>query len=114
MTRETGRTRRAGGQAQPSGGDGQGSRPPWRDDRVWQAGFLIGSALGAAAAVVGRRAERAARRGLVDWREVERIAIGRLGKASGALSTAELRATEPAYADAMARIVPALSTALGT
>ena len=47
-------------------------RPPWRDDRVWQAGFLIGSALGAAATIAGRRAEKAARRGLVDWPEVER------------------------------------------
>ena len=36
------------------------ARPSWRDDRVWQAGFLIGSALGAAATVVGRRAERSA------------------------------------------------------
>jgi hypothetical protein len=36
--------------------------PAWRDDRVWQAGFLIGSALGAAATVVGRHAERSARR----------------------------------------------------
>jgi coenzyme F420 biosynthesis associated uncharacterized protein len=86
----------------------------WRDDRVWQAGFLIGSALGAAAAVMGRRAERAARRGLVDWREVERIAIGRLVSAPGALDAAELRASEPAYQEAMARIVPALSAALGT
>ena len=50
-------------------------RPAWRDDRVWQAGFLIGSALGAVATVAGRRAEKVARRGLVDWPEVERIAI---------------------------------------
>ena len=42
-------------------------RPAWRDDRVWQAGFLVGSALGAAATVLGRRAERSARQGLVDW-----------------------------------------------
>ena len=94
-----------------SGGRG-GSRPGWRDDRVWQAGFLIGSALGAAATVVGRHAERAARRGLVDWPEVERIAIGRLAHAPGGLTAAELRASEPAYAHAMARIVPALSDAL--
>jgi len=89
-------------------------RPAWRDDRVWQAGFLIGSALGAAATVVGRHAERSARRGLVDWPAVERIAIGRLRNAPGSLSAAELAATEPAYAAAMTRIVPALSTALGT
>ena len=29
-------------------------RPAWRDDRVWQAGFLVGSAIGAAATVLGR------------------------------------------------------------
>lgn len=89
-------------------------RPAWRDDRVWQAGFLIGSALGAVATVAGRHAEKAARRGLVDWPEVERIAIDRLRAAPGTLDTAELRATEPAYAAAMARIVPALTEALGS
>ena len=89
-------------------------RPAWRDDRVWQAGFLIGSALGAVATVAGRHAEKAARRGLVDWPEVERIAIGRLRAAPGTLDPAELRATEPAYAAAMARIVPALTEALGS
>ena len=94
-------------------GDPAGRRSPWRDDRVWQAGFLIGSALGAAATVAGRRAERAARRGLVDWPEVQRIAIGRLASAPGSLTAAELREVEPAYAAAMARIVPALSGALG-
>jgi hypothetical protein len=83
-------------------------RPSWRDDRVWQAGFLIGSALGAAATIAGRRAEKAARRGLVDWPEVERIAIGRIHAAPGSLDPAELRAAEPAYAAAMARIVPAI------
>ena len=100
--------------ARPDDPAGRRRGPAWRDDRAWQAGFLIGSALGAAAAVVGRRAERAARRGLVDWREVERIAIGRLASAPGALTPAELRATEPAYAEAMARIVPALAAALAT
>jgi len=97
----------------PRGGRGP-SRPAWRDDRVWQAGFLIGTAVGAVATVVGRHAERAARRGLVDWSVVERIAIGRLSAAPGALEPAELRAAEPAYAEAMRRIVPALSAALGT
>ncbi len=85
----------------------------WRDDRIWQVGFLLGSALGAAATVVGQRAERSARRGLVDWPAVERIAVGRLHSAPGRLTAAELQASEPAYADAMARIVPALSSALG-
>jgi coenzyme F420 biosynthesis associated uncharacterized protein len=86
----------------------------WRDDRAWQAGILIGSALGAAATVVGRHMERRAREGLVDWATVERLAIGRLDRAPGALSAQELAASEPDYAAAMARIVPALSTALGT
>jgi coenzyme F420 biosynthesis associated uncharacterized protein len=89
-------------------------RPAWRDDRVWQAGFLIGSALGAVATIAGRRAEKAARRGLVDWPTVERVAIGRLQSAPGTLDAAELRAAEPAYAAAMARIVPALTVALGS
>ncbi len=107
--------RRAG---RPGGRGAMSSRsdrgPAWRDDRVWQAGFLIGSALGAAATVVGRRAEQSARNGLVDWPGVERIAIARLARAPGTLTPAELAAAEPAYAAAMARIVPALSAALDT
>src|SRR6478736_1112227 len=92
-----------------------GRGPSWRDDRVWQVGFLLGSALGAAATVAGRRAERTAREGgLVEWPEVERIAISRLNGARGTLTPAELAAAEPAYADAMTRIVPALTTALGS
>jgi coenzyme F420 biosynthesis associated uncharacterized protein len=87
---------------------------PRRDDRLWQAGFLVGSALGAAVTVLGRRAERSARRGLVDWTQVESVAIGRLRKAPGSLSPAELRASEAAYAAAMAVVVPRLSSALGT
>ncbi len=85
-----------------------------RDDRAWQAGFLVGSALGAAATLIGRRAERSARRGLVDWPAAERIAVARLARAPGTLSAEEMRAAEPAYAEAMARIVPRLSAALGT
>jgi coenzyme F420 biosynthesis associated uncharacterized protein len=89
------------------------NRGAWRDDRVWQAGFLVGSALGAAATVLGRRAERAARQGLVDWPAAERVAVQRLRAAPGRLTPAELAATEPVYAAAMARIVPRLSEALG-
>ena len=88
--------------------------PAWRDDRLWQAGFLVGSALGAAATVLGRRAESVARRGLVDWSRAERIAADRLRSAPGTLTAAELQATEADYAAAMARIVPRLSAALGT
>jgi coenzyme F420 biosynthesis associated uncharacterized protein len=94
---------------------GRGSDgPAWRDDRIWQAGFLVGSALGAAATVLGRRAERVARQGLVDWPRAERIAADRLRKAPGSLSPAELDATEATYAAAMEVIVPRLSEALGT
>ncbi|HET9456221.1 MAG TPA: zinc-dependent metalloprotease, partial [Candidatus Limnocylindrales bacterium] len=94
---------------------GRGSAgPAWRDDRLWQAGFLVGSALGAAATVLGRRAEKAARQGLVDWRRAETFAIERLRSAPGALSKDELRASEADYAAAMDRIVPHLSAALGT
>jgi len=118
MSDRDGRTGRAGSGGRAgrgrTRGSGDDSRPSWRDDRIWQAGFLLGSALGAAATVAGRHAEKAARRGLVDWPEVERIAIGRLAKAPGALDEAELHASEPAYAEAMARIVPALTAALGS
>ncbi|MGZ9160038.1 MAG: zinc-dependent metalloprotease [Candidatus Limnocylindrales bacterium] len=86
----------------------------WRDDRAWQAGVLIGSALGAAATVVGRRMERTAREGLVDWPAVERLAVARLARAPGTLDPETLRAAEADYAEAMAKIVPALSAALGT
>jgi coenzyme F420 biosynthesis associated uncharacterized protein len=98
----------------PRRGGAATNRNGWRDDRVLQAGFLVGTAIGAAATVIGRRAERAARRGLVDWNQAERIAIARLRNAPGALTPDELRATEPEYAVAMATIVPRLSQALGT
>lgn len=84
------------------------------DDRVWQAGLVVGAAFGAAVTVLGRRAERSARQGLVDWSTVERIATDRLRRAPGALPPSELRAAEGRYADAMARVVPALSSALDT
>jgi coenzyme F420 biosynthesis associated uncharacterized protein len=86
----------------------------WRDDRVWQVGFIVGSALGAAATVLGRHVERHARRGLVDWPGVERYAVQRLRHAPGRLSVEELAAAAPHYGKAMARIVPRLSEALGT
>jgi len=91
-----------------------GGRPAWRDDRVWQAGFLVGSALGAAATVLGRRAERMARQGLVDWSAAERVAVERLRHAPGSLTAEELRETEPLYAAAMERVVPRLTEALGS
>jgi len=81
--------------------------------RVWQAGFLVGSVVGAAVTVLGRHAEAEARTGLVDWATVGRIAEGRLRHAPGSLRAAELAATEAAYAAAMARVVPALEAHLG-
>lgn len=94
--------------------NGRRGGPSWRDDRAWQAGLIIGSALGAAATVVGRHLERQAREGLVDWPAVERIAIARLARAPGTLTRDDLRASERHYAAAMDRIVPALSAALDT
>ncbi|HEY7828161.1 MAG TPA: hypothetical protein VIB99_07995, partial [Candidatus Limnocylindrales bacterium] len=87
---------------------------PRREDRLWQAGFLVGSAIGAAVTVLGRRAEQSARRGLIDWNQAERVAIGRLRKAPGALDPAELRRSEASYTAAMAVVVPRLAEALGT
>lgn len=89
--------------------------PRLAERRLWQAGFLVGTVIGAAAIVAGRRLERHARTvGLVDWRRVEAIAAARLRRAPGALAEHELRAAEPAYAMAMAKVVPALVEALGT
>ena len=100
----TGSTRRSG---QPGG--------PRRSDTAWRAGVVLGSVLGAAATVLGRRMERAARRGgLVDWPAVERIAVERLRAAPGSLSGDELRAIGPVYAAAMARVAPRLAAVLGT
>jgi coenzyme F420 biosynthesis associated uncharacterized protein len=91
-----------------------GRRHDWTTDRRWQAGFLIGSALGVAATVLGRRAEQSARRGLIDWDAVERFAVARAAGAPGALSPLELRAANAAYREAMALVVPRLAAALGT
>ncbi|HSL97752.1 MAG TPA: zinc-dependent metalloprotease [Candidatus Deferrimicrobiaceae bacterium] len=97
-----------------TGRDSGGRSRGWRSDRRWQAGFLLGSAIGAAATVLGRRAERSARRGLVDWGLVERVAIRRVERAPGGLTGLELRAADGAYREAMARVVPRLGEALGT
>ncbi len=97
--------------------DPQPRRQPGRiaEERLWQVGFLVGSAVGAAVTVAGRRIERSARSaGLVNWEHVEAIAAGRLRHAPGALREDELRAVEPDYAEAMARVVPALAAHLGS
>jgi coenzyme F420 biosynthesis associated uncharacterized protein len=105
----------AEGGARGNGAFGSGSpRPGWRRDLFLQAGFLVGAAAGAAVTVLGRRAERSARRGIIDWRVVERVAAGRVRRSPGTLDAVELRRAEPVYAAAMAEIVPSLSRALGT
>ncbi|MBI2763096.1 MAG: zinc-dependent metalloprotease [Chloroflexi bacterium] len=86
----------------------------WTTDRRWQAGFLVGSALGVAATILGRRAERSARRGLVDWADVERLAVERVQGIPDSLTPVELRAADVAYRDAMSVVVPRVAEALGT
>ncbi len=82
---------------------------------MWPAGFAVGLVVGAALTVAERRIERHARAaGLVDWERVERVAAGRLRRAPGALEPWEIRAAEPSYTAAMARVVPALEAHLGT
>src|SRR3954452_9528759 len=104
---------RSGSGNRGGGPGGAPRRTP--DERLWQVGFLVGSAIGAVVTVAGRQVERSARAaGLVDWRRVEDIAIGRLRSAPGSLPASELRGAEPAYASAMARVVPALAEHLGT
>jgi coenzyme F420 biosynthesis associated uncharacterized protein len=82
-------------------------------DIFMQAGFLAGAVVGAAVTVLGRRAERSARRGgLIDWKSAERQAADRVRNAPGALDPFELQRAAPVYAAAMAEIVPALSRTL--
>jgi coenzyme F420 biosynthesis associated uncharacterized protein len=90
------------------------ARRPVSPGRSWQVGLALGALVGIAAGIIGQRARLAARdSGLVDWDEAERIAAHRLRRGAGSLSREELRATEPYYADAMARIVPLLEERLG-
>jgi coenzyme F420 biosynthesis associated uncharacterized protein len=94
---------------------GKGSPRRIPEDRLWQVGFLVGSALGAAVTVAGRQIERTAREaGLVDRRRDEDLAIPRLRSAPCTLTADQLRGAEPAYALAMAKVVPALSAHLDT
>ena len=94
-----------------------GGRKPSRrmgpTDPLWQGGFLVGAAIGAAATVLGRRAERSARRGLVDWPAAEKFAVDRLRNAPGKLSPEQLAEAEVAYTAALEVIVPRLSEVLG-
>ncbi|MEO8468271.1 MAG: zinc-dependent metalloprotease [Chloroflexota bacterium] len=86
----------------------------WTGDRRWQAGFLVGSAVGIGATLLGRRADLSAQRGLIDWDDVERLAVGRAQAGSTGLTDLELKAADAAYRDAMSIVVPRLAEALGT
>jgi coenzyme F420 biosynthesis associated uncharacterized protein len=84
------------------------------DRRLVRAGILLGSAaIALAVSAAGRRAERSARRGLVDWDSVEAIAVGRLRRAPGALTPGEMAIADEAYAAAMRVVAPALEAHLG-
>ncbi|MEO7118991.1 MAG: zinc-dependent metalloprotease [Candidatus Limnocylindrales bacterium] len=92
--------------------------------RAVRVGVAVGA--GIAARYIADRAQRRAvkaipalgrRRvptGLVDWTRAERLAVAKLERLPGRLTSAELAATAPAYAAAMARIVPILEARLGT
>jgi coenzyme F420 biosynthesis associated uncharacterized protein len=97
----------------PDRGRASSGRPGWRRDAFLQAGLLIGAAVGAGITVLGRRMERSARRGLIDWRQVERIAVARVRRAEGSLTAADLARAEPVYQAAMREVVPALEATLG-
>ena len=81
--------------------------------RLFGAGLAIGVAAAGLALAAGRRAERSARMGLVDWPTVGEIAEARLRRARGALSASEVAASDAAYAAAMRRVAPALEAHLG-
>ncbi len=89
--------------------------PPTRGhDRLARAGILLGSAaIALALSAAGRRAERSARRGLVDWSAVDSIAAGRLHRAPGALTADEIAAADAEYVAAMRVVAPALEAHLG-
>jgi coenzyme F420 biosynthesis associated uncharacterized protein len=67
-----------------------------------------------AATVIGRRAELSAKRGLIDWADVEQIAVNRVAALPNRLTPGELRAADAAYREAMALVAPRLAEALGT
>jgi coenzyme F420 biosynthesis associated uncharacterized protein len=88
-----------------------GSTHRWRNSRPVRVGLAIG--IGLAARRVAERMSAGSEEGLVDWPRAERIARRRLLRAPGALSLAQLRTSEPAYARHVARVVPLLETRLG-
>ncbi|OGN87499.1 MAG: hypothetical protein A2X23_03330 [Chloroflexi bacterium GWC2_73_18] len=83
-------------------------------ERAWRVGLVAGAAAGIALAWLGRRLEREARRGMVDWGRAEALATERLRRAPGALAPGEIEAVAGEYRAAMRRIVPLLEEALRT
>ena len=81
--------------------------------RLFGAGLALGMAAAGLAIAAGRRAERSARMGLVDWPTVGEMAEARLRRARGALTASEVAASDAAYAAAMRRVTPALEAHLG-
>ena len=79
--------------------------------RAVRIGVAIG--LGVTARAIATRATANQPTGLVDWPRAERIARRRLRNVPGHLTPAQLRATEPAYARHMDRVVPLLEERLG-
>ncbi len=79
--------------------------------RSVRLGLAIGTGL--AARAVAARATLQPSEGLVDWERAQRMARRRLIRAQGHLTDHQLRATRPAYARHMARVVPLLERRLG-
>ena len=81
-------------------------------NRAFQLGVAIGA--GYVWRRITERGDQRPEPGLVDWKQVERIADRRFHGAPGALSQRELQAAVPAYETAMTRIVPLLEQRLGS
>ena len=82
-----------------------------RASRALRVGVAIG--LGVTARAIASRATIDVPAGLVDWERAERIARRRLRNTPGRLTPQQLRATAPAYARHMDRVVPLLEARLG-
>lgn len=82
-----------------------------RGSRALRVGLALG--LGLTVRYLAERVNRDPDARLIDWPRAERIAVGRLRNAPGALARSELEAAAPAYDRAMTRIVPLLEVRLG-
>jgi coenzyme F420 biosynthesis associated uncharacterized protein len=105
-------SRRPAANARGAGSSRRGSGGGLGAGTIVAAGLVVGAVVGVGVTILGRRAERSARRGLIDWSAAERLGVERARNAAGTLPPWELEQAEPAYAAAMARIVPVLSRAL--